>query len=266
MVMHTAIRVISLAHSPRRNSFHRPPEALGLDWSFMDASTGLIEGAAYDPALSYRHMSRQLAAGEIGCYCSHLRLWRELLAHPAARQLIVMEDDVYADWDFVAAFAEVDWSKAGIDYLKFFIKRPAKFRMVRWHYPIQDRHIVEYTTLALGAGAYLITRRAAERFERASRIISRPVDVVMDRPWATGIPVLTVFPYIAMELSLPSSLLAREQSDIPRLQRLDYLARRVIEVAKVKTYPLLTRAPKPAHIEVPPRNPVRAKAAADRGG
>jgi glycosyl transferase family 25 len=264
MVMQTAVRVISLAHSARRDCFHRPAESLGLDWSFMDASTGLIDDVAYDPLLSYRHMSRQLATGEIGCYCSHVRLWRELLSSQAT-QLIVMEDDVYADWDFVAAYAEVDWSKAGIDYLKFFIKRPAAFRMVRWHYPMHDRHLVEYTSLALGTGAYLITRKAAERFERAARVISRPVDVQIDRAWATGIPVLSVFPYIAMELSLPSSLLARERSDISAMRRLDYLAHRVIEVARVKAYPFLSRPPQPGHLEAPPSNPVRAAAVGEPG-
>lgn len=263
--MKTAVRIISLENSPRRDTFQPPPDALGLDWSVMDASTDLIDGVAYDPRLSYRHMNRQLAQGEIGCYCSHVRLWRELLAASASEQLIIMEDDVYADWAFVAAFAEVDWSKAGVDYLKFFIKRPAKFRMVRWNYPIYDRHIVEYTTLALGGGAYLITRKAAERFERLSRVISRPVDVAMDRSWATGIPVMAVFPFIAMELSLPSSLLAREQLNSSPLQRLNYLVRRVGEKARTKAYPLHTRTPRPRPIETPPANPVRAKSDPDLG-
>ena len=253
--MRTAVKIISLSGSPRRTSFHAPPDRLAIDWSFIDASTSLGEGLRYDPATSYRHMSRQLAPAEIGCYTSHVRLWRELMSNPSTKQMIVMEDDVYADWGFLSVFGQVDWSALGIDYIKFFVKMPASFRTVRWHYPIYDRHLVQYTSLALGTGAYLVTQAAAARFEKISRIVSRPIDIMMDRPWATGVPVLGLVPFTAMELSLPSSISSRGSSDAGKLRRVNYLLGRVIERIRSKAYPVFTRTLKVADIVNPLANP-----------
>ena len=236
--MTTAVRVISLKDSVRRPAFHRPSQDLGLDWGFMDASTGLIDGIQFDPKLSLKHQGRRLVPAEVGCYCSHVNAWRELLANPALSQMIVLEDDVYADWTFFAQISGVDWSDIGIDYLKLLVKYPAKFRTVKWCYPFKDRHIVQYTSLALGAGAYLITRKAAERFERLFRTISRPIDIEMDRPWATGIPVTGIIPVSAIELSLPTSIRNRDQSCADRPQTLSYLAGRFIEHSRARSYPL----------------------------
>ena len=239
--MRTLFRVISVQGSPRRGSFQLPPDELGLDCRFFDASTGLADGLGFDPKLNYRYLSRRLVPAEIGCFSSHVRTWRALLAEPSATQMIVLEDDVFVDWPFFAAVARIDWSARGAHYLKFYTKYPARHRVVKWCFPFEDRHLVEYTSLALGTGAYLVTRWAAERFEQRVRAVTLPIDIAMDRPWATGVPVLGLVPSAAMELSVPSSMRDRQKSDVTRLQRYDYLWRRVIERTRARAYPWLHR-------------------------
>jgi glycosyl transferase family 25 len=249
--MRTAVRVISLENSPRRSSFHRPHENLGLDWAFLDASRDLVDGIQFDPELSYRHARRRLVAGEIGVYVSHMRAWQQMLADPSISQMIVLEDDVYADWEFLAQASRISWPGLGVDYLKFFPKYPAKFRRVSWSYPFRDRHLVQYTSLALGCGAYLLSRRAAARFEASFRTISRPIDVEMDRPWATGVPVMGIIPVAAIELSIPSEIPGREESDITPLQSCGYYAGRVIEHAKAGAYKLFGPATRLNRVDTP---------------
>jgi len=233
--VNTLIRVISIAENERRRSFHRPPE--GVNWAFLDASTDLIEGLEYDEDLAWAHMRRLLARPEIGVYGSHVRAWRELLAHPSATQILVVEDDVYVDWNVTLHLAALDWSSMGVDFLKFFGRYPAKSKILRWHYPIRDRHLVQYTTPMYGAQIYLLTRRAAEHFERNFRRISRPIDVEMERPWATGIAVAGIVPSTALELSIPSLITNRVGNRKgTRAEVARYLAGRVVEHARARLY------------------------------
>ena len=118
--MTTAVRVISLLDSPRRHSFVQPPLKLGLDFSFIDGVTGVIDGVSVDDMLSYRHNGRLLVKGEVGCFCSHLLAWRQLLANAQLTQMIVLEDDVLADWLAVQQIANVDWGQHKITYMKLF--------------------------------------------------------------------------------------------------------------------------------------------------
>ena len=233
--MNTLIYVISIADSERRQSFHRPPS--NVSWQFLDASTDLIEGLQYSEQIAWNHMRRPLARPEIGVYGSHVRVWRELLAHPSATQVLVVEDDVYVDWPVTLRLAAMDWSSMGVDFLKFFGRYPAKSRVLKWHYPIRDRHLVRYTTQQLGAQIYLLTRHAAEQFERNFRRISRPIDVEMERPWATGIAVAGIIPPTALELSIPTSITDRVgKRKGTRAENVLYLAGRVVEHSRARLY------------------------------
>jgi len=238
MSTRTAFRVISVKGSPRRDTFHRPSENADIDWDFLDASTGLAEGLNFDARLSCRHMRRRLAPAEVGCYGSHVRAWRELLGNSSLSQMVVLEDDVFADWPFLLKTSHIEWSKLGVNYLKFYVKYPARFRVVSWSSPIKDRHLVQYTTLALGTQAYLISPWAAERFERTFRNVSRPIDIQMDRPWSTGVPVMGMVPVAALELSVASSIPHREKSDMSRIDTLRYFAGRLAEHTRAKSYEL----------------------------
>ena len=241
--MTTAVRVVSVIGSPRRQSFQQPPQDLGIDCHFLDAAMDVIDGVRVDEMLCYKHCGRLLVKGEIGNFCSHLLAWKELLADEQLTQMVVLEDDVLADWLAIKKIASVDWSQHGITYMKLYWKYPAKFNVKYWSYPIVDRHIVQFTTLALGANAYLITRQAAKSFVDAMGVISRPVDVEMDRPWSTGVPVFGILPVCAMELALPSTIKNREVVQHNTIPRWRYLRGRAIEHAWANSYKLTSLSP-----------------------
>ncbi len=241
--MSTAVRVISVVGSPRRSSFVQPPLELGFDFRFLNAATDVIDGVRVDEMLSYKHCGRRLLEGEIGCFCSHLLAWKELLADERLTQMIILEDDVLADWLAVRQIANVDWTGQGVSYLKLFWKYPAKFAVKKWSDPIKDRHLVQFTTLALGSNAYLITRQAAQSFVDAFSVISRPIDVEMDRPWSTGVPVFGSVPVCAIELVVQSTIKDREIGQNNLIPRWRYLRGRAIEHAWGNSYKLTSLSP-----------------------
>lgn len=250
----TIIRTISLPGCSRRGIFGAPPESLGLDWEYLDASSTLLDGLDYDPALSRRHCKRSLHKAEIGCYSSHVQAWRMLLAHPHAVQMIVLEDDVAADWQMLAKIASYDWSALNVHYLKLSARAyPSARTLTRSHpqfhaarSPFFPHHLLQFTGLALGTQAYLITRQAAARFSAHCQVISRPIDREIDRAWATGIPVIGFVPFPAMELSLPSIIgyHGLERTDLSPLQMIGYYAARAVERARIILYRYFSVSPR----------------------
>ena len=186
--------------------------------------------------LSYKHTGRLLVKGEIGCFCSHLLAWRALLADEHLTQMIVIEDDVLADWLAIKQIANVDWSQHGVTYMKLFWKYPAKYKVKYWSYPIENRHLVQFNSLATGTNAYLITRQAAKFFLETFRVISRPIDLQMDRPWSTGVPVYGSVPICAIELVVETTIQHRDVPQHNIIPRWRYLRGRAMEHAWENSY------------------------------
>lgn len=235
----TAIKTIGLSGSSRRQHYFAPPDNLQLDWAFHDASTTLLAGLQIDEVLCQQANGRQLRPGEVGCYSSHVSIWRGLVENPDLAQIIVLEDDVIADWLVLSQLSTIDWSKLGIDYLKFHYKYPAKFRRVCWDYPIKDRHVVQLTSLALGTTGYLLTKSGARKLEQYCRVVRRPIDLEMDRAWSTKLPVFGLVPAPIIEMSSPTTILGREPLIDTSYRTLRYLAGRLLEHTREKTYPIV---------------------------
>lgn len=202
----TRILVVSLKGAEaRRRAFGAAAGEARLDWEFFDAFESL------HPALDYREeealvaKGRPLTRGEIGCYSSHYEAWRQLADGPHD-QYIVLEDDVIADWDYLAAFARIDHGAAGHDYIRLYYKKPAPMRMIEKDFGARTRWLVELRGFCFGTQGYLVTRKAARAFVAHLAIMRRPVDDEMDRAWAHGIPNLAVFPFPIMERAQESGI------------------------------------------------------------
>ena len=202
----TEVRVISLADAgQRRARFEMAASTSPLHWSFFDAIGGDAEEPPYDNSLAIRHTGRALLPGERGCYASHVAVWRQFL-QGRARQLIVLEDDVLVDWTYLAKLAEADHAPAGRHYLRLFSKRPPRHTILERNFLEPLRFLIEAFGLVYGTQGYLLTREGAERMLAHCRIMSRPIDVELDRPWAHGLPILSVFPFPLIELSQASTI------------------------------------------------------------
>jgi glycosyl transferase family 25 len=205
MTVSTAVRVISLANSERREEFSQAAAHASLPWEFFDAHTTPVNGLTYDEKRVTGTYGRKLHPGEIGCYSSHFELWRWLLKSDC-QQLIVLEDDVVVDWEFIRNFSAIEMSGRGIEYLRLFSKMPAPWRFIASPYFDQYRHLIRFTGYALGTQAYVISKTGAERLIRHGSNIEAPVDVYMDRTWDHGVLNLALYPFPIYERYQPSSI------------------------------------------------------------
>jgi glycosyl transferase, family 25 len=116
-------------------------------------------------------------AGEIGCYHSHLLVWRDFLAG-SAEVALIMEDDVVFHSDFmnaldVSLLAVAEWDFLKLNKIR--AKQPICQGMIgKWQ-------LNAYLGPSTGLGAYLITRELASRLLPAMLPITRPIDHELDR-------------------------------------------------------------------------------------
>ena len=193
--MRTKIFVISLSGEPRREQFRRSVDSdICLSWSFFDAHRSLIGDAAYDRAKAEVRTGRPLTRSELGCFSSHRATWA-WLCRSDFDQMLVMEDDVVADWSFLAMLCAQDLHALGIDYLKLFAKIPPRaWKAVATPFLDPYYHLIQITSGALGTQGYMLTRDGARMLLHATRTIDAPVDALLDRFWQTRLPILAVHP------------------------------------------------------------------------
>jgi glycosyl transferase family 25 len=194
------IAVINLAaQADRWQQVRQRFHAVGLAPVRHEAVAGAALPAAqhavlYDAALNRRQYHRVLRAGEIGCYASHLALWRQLVGS-GAPHLAVFEDDVEPS----AALPEVLNAIARLppawDMIKLVGRRREK---VRAHRPLLPRHeLIDYRRVPSFTSAYVVARRGAEKLLARRPPVGRPVDVDLRYWWECDLEILGVQPYPA---------------------------------------------------------------------
>jgi glycosyl transferase, family 25 len=206
MDMKTHIRVISLATAiDRRHVFSMNAQKTELSWQFHDAHTDLDAGLSYNVRDSIISSGRALETAELGCYSSHISVWREFLK-TNDDLLLAFEDDVMVDWQFIEFILQFDLGVLGIDYLKLFEKIPAPHRLVIPQFLDPYHHLIRFVDHALGCQAYILTRKGAEQLLRHCQTLKRPIDVETGRFWSHGITNYAIVPYPVIELYTKSSI------------------------------------------------------------
>lgn len=148
--------------------------------------------ALYSPPLNRRQYHCPLTVGEIGCYASHLAVWRALLDsdEPCAA---VFEDDLILSDRLVAILRAVPTLPAGWEVLKLFGRTREK---IAGHWPWIDGHqLIRYGRVPSYCAGYLINREGAEKLLRTRVPFGRPVDVDLRYWWENGSKILGVLPY-----------------------------------------------------------------------
>jgi glycosyl transferase, family 25 len=129
-----------------------------------------------------RNMGRKILIGGIGCYFSHLGVWREFVE--SGREVaLVLEDDVVLHDDFQAAVELALKAQANWDVLKL--------NRIRAKLPIRQGRIGPYRLNAYlgpatGTGAYLIKRATAEVLLRNMLPVTRATDHEINRFFVHG--------------------------------------------------------------------------------
>lgn len=223
-----AIRCISLAGSPRRQRMAEQLDAAGLDWSFFDACTSLPDDLSYHAERAVAAHGRALTRGELGCFASHWELWKLAAASDGPEVMLVLEDDLLVNPVFFREMKQVAAAARPFGYLRLYAKVPAGMRLEA---EFLDRHVARFSGRAYGTQAYLITPDTARRWLRSIREVVRPVDDEIDRFWAHGVPIRSVFPFPVMEVNYGSTIEAvrRTHEPLPLPKQLRWKATQSIE-------------------------------------
>jgi glycosyl transferase family 25 len=261
MAVSTTVKIISLANSPRREEFSRAATEASLPWTFFDGHTKLAEPLRYSAENAVRHFGRPLTPGEIGCYTSHFKLWEEFL-RSSGDQMIVMEEDVIADWKALERLARENLARHDIHILRLFSTHPFPSDLCVNRFLSPHAHLLRVRGLVLGTQAYIVTRRGAEALLKAAAEIVRPIDWEMSRYWVYRLPNYCVAPYPVLERYGVSAIgqadreaaLEKGSSRLGRLlYRLgDRLAREGFNRRRMKPHPFgKTRDSGPAFVDIP---------------
>lgn len=223
-----AVRVISLRGSHRRAGMAAQLNAIpGLDWQFVDAAEGVPADLLHDEKATVRTIRRNLTRGELGCFASHVGIWRHLAAMPATSALVVLEDDLLLDPGFFLNLDTIAASITDIPYLRLHAKAPAPAQVIG---RVAGRHLVRYRGMAFGTQAYLLRQPGAARLVASITRVVRPIDDELDRYWAHRVASLGVFPFPVLELGGPSTIEGERRGLAPATWREPrYQARRAIE-------------------------------------
>ena len=206
MTVETAIRVISLEDSiHRRAEFSRQVAGFDLDWSFFAAYKGIASPLGYNHRDAIRHCGRALFPPEIGCYVSHFKCW-EWLANSRYDQLIILEDDVMADWRAISQLSQFNLSPYAIDLLRFFATHPIKCKVVMYRFLSPHCHLVRTAGWYLGTQGYMLTKAAARRLIAYYTKITAPVDWILMRYWEHKLGSYSLFPFPVVEQHIPSTI------------------------------------------------------------
>ena len=167
--------------SARREAMVAQLGRMDLPWTLFDAIDGRARQAelagSLDRETFERNMGRPVMWGEIGCFISHIEVWKAFLESPHQVALI-LEDDVIFHDDFIPALDLALAHKDRWDMLKL--------NKIRAKQPIRQGTIGPYALNAYagpatGMGAYLIDRPTVQKMLDHLLPITMPIDYETNR-------------------------------------------------------------------------------------
>lgn len=156
-------------------------DTLKIDFTLFDGVDGKARARemldSVDTVAFERNMGREVLLGGIGCYQSHLGVWREFLKTDASIAL-VLEDDVAFHDTFTDALRHGLDTQAHWDILKL--------NCIRAKLPVSQGRggpfrLNAYIGAQTGTGAYLIKRETAQKLLNVMLPITRATDHEINR-------------------------------------------------------------------------------------
>lgn len=189
--------VISLRTSlDRRENIARQLESHSVHYSLFDGidvrEDKRLYFHHYDNNAFIANTGRTANCGEIGCYASHLTLWRACLV--LDEPIVVLEDDVELGGSFPAAMhaASRVIEKLGFIRLETGVKRPG-FE-ADCHTGFSFNYCPRYPH---GSRAYMISPAIAQTFIDNSAVLRVPLDKFIKDFWRHKQPLYALTPPVA---------------------------------------------------------------------
>lgn len=180
------IFVISLKTSVERHI--KVTEALkGVPFSFFDAENIKANPqhsifSLYDGKKTKRYKGYELTIPELGCFASHISLWKQCLADNEV--FLILEDNLALFGDLESQLENIEslTHKYGVVKLGNVFER--KFADIE---PIDEQYkLISNLKGACGTSAYAITPKAAKNYLDQVDGFFEPVDDFMDNEWRTN--------------------------------------------------------------------------------
>ena len=195
--------VISLRDAAvRRAAAIEQFQRTGLEFEFFDAVCGPsnLTSCAYniDWRLYRLNTLRDPFPGEIGCYASHLELWK--LCVERNEPIVILEDDfqLRADFSEVIGRLKTLIKQFGFIRLESYQRKSRFLKNLRppfYRVPVKDNITICYVSdVPLCALAYAISPRAASSLVDASATLVSPVDKYLQKTWLHHTPIFAVSP------------------------------------------------------------------------
>lgn len=196
--------VIHLARATARaQQVAKIQDALPLPVTILDAVDGRAVGDAaldrYDPKLGLKPaFPFGLSIGEAACFLSHRAAWARIIDAGWDAGLVV-EDDAGMDPPQIARALTLATAHPGDGIVQLQSRAPGPGRIIA-----QDNDITlsEPEIAPLRATCNLYTRDACAKLLAVTERFDRPVDVVLQMSWVTGLKPRVIWPSGVSEASL----------------------------------------------------------------
>lgn len=170
----------------------------GIDFEFFAATDGEKlthhEPAKYDEPFAIARISRPMSRSEIGCYLSHVRLWKKIV-DGGIPWAVILEDDIDIMGDVPGILSAIGELSVEWDLIRLAgLGSPRALPLCAL---TGDATL---TTLLQGAGgtqAYCVSLQGARKLldYATPRVVGTVDDHVIDSCWRTGLRILAVLPY-----------------------------------------------------------------------
>jgi glycosyl transferase family 25 len=169
----------------------------GLDHEFFPAIEGdhgheFFDG--YDQSEFLLNSGRNASPGEVGCYASHLTLWRQSLERN--EPVLVLEDDALLTPRFGDALQIISRLISDYDFIRMQTLGPERNQDSMPVERIGDFTIDYCSRYPYGAMAYAVSPVEARRLLAASRTLTGPVDLILRNFWDHGQPLFAISPNV----------------------------------------------------------------------
>ena len=198
------IFVISLkTAADRREAAAKQFIKCGLEFEFFDAVERVADAfkhfSGFDRRQYLLNTRRDPVPGEIGCYASHLAMWKKCVA--LHEPIIIMEDDfqLHANFSEAIRATEILIDAFGFIRLQSFDRHHWLYRtrIRQGAYKLTDANGFELHYLSgtpLCALAYAISPESAAALVHSSAMLTAPVDKFLQRTWEHQTPIYALSP------------------------------------------------------------------------
>ncbi|NNC76310.1 MAG: glycosyltransferase family 25 protein [Woeseiaceae bacterium] len=220
------IFVISLPTQSERRAYIRAQfERMGVEFAFFDAVDARRKQVEYFRAFDIRRFQlntgRNPLTTEIGCYASHLMLWRTcmILGEP----IIILEDDACLDDLFATAMTFVERRIETLGFVRLETNPKSLGPTVTLGKSFSAQYCHSYPFSAM---AYAISPSVAQTFVEQSDVFHSPVDKFIKDFWVHGQPLYQLSPHVVRESDLGVATSTIGTRRFPARRRLASRARR----------------------------------------